>query len=83
MREVVGVLSLLDLGRFLRGNLGCNIFDLVGWNRIKVSKNIGAIAVVPVAPVVTSLKLNGLTSSSNLELSHTLGKKLLKSDVFL
>ena len=38
---------------------------LLGWNRIKVSENMGAIAVVPVVPVVTFLKLNGLT-----ELSH-------------
>ena len=27
-----------------------------GWNRVKVSENLGATAVVPVAPVDTSLK---------------------------
>ena len=26
-----------------------------GWNRVKVSKNLGATAAVPVAPVDTSL----------------------------
>ena len=28
-----------------------------GWNKVKVSKNLGATLVVPVAPVVTSLSL--------------------------
>ena len=28
-----------------------------GWNRVKVSENLGATAVAPVAPVVTSLRL--------------------------
>ena len=26
-----------------------------GWNRVKVSENLGATAVAPVAPVITSL----------------------------
>ena len=28
-----------------------------GWNRVKVSENLGATAVAPVAPAVTSLDL--------------------------
>jgi hypothetical protein len=31
-----------------------------GWNRVKVSENLGATAVAPVAPAVTSLILSSL-----------------------
>ena len=31
-----------------------------GWNRVKISENLDATAVVPVAPVDTSLKGSGL-----------------------
>ena len=35
----------------------------LGWNRVKVSENLGATAVAPVAPAVTSL--DGMCSSEH------------------
>ena len=34
------------------------------WDRVKVSENLGATAVTPVAPVVTSLRINRLCQRS-------------------
>ena len=37
----------------------------LGWNRVKVSENLGATAVTPVAPVDTSLQqLQGISDQS-------------------
>ena len=50
-------------GMYLRGNFWCYLCDCgqicpPGWNRVKVSRNLGATAVVPVAPVDTSLSVS-------------------------
>ena len=43
-----------------RENVSYNLCDgrqNIGWDRVKVSENLGATSVAPVAPVVTSLVL--------------------------
>ena len=62
---------------YLRGNFWCYLCDCgqirSPWNKVKVSDNLGATAVVPVAPVDTSLKDgydNVKLSSSNY---HVIG----------
>ena len=58
---VLIVSSLYKTHRDLRGNVWWDLYDggqnlsLCGWNRIKVSENLGATAVVPVASVDTFL----------------------------
>ena len=45
-REIIGAMSAMA-GRIAPS----------GWNRVKISENLGVTAVAPVAPVVTSLIL--------------------------
>ena len=40
----------------------------LGWNRVKVSENLGATTVVPVAPAVTSLIMNRLKYSKKFRI---------------
>ena len=51
----LGGFAVIPQGRNHREKFSCDLCD--GGDRVKVSENLGATAVVPVAPVDTSLNL--------------------------
>ena len=48
-----------------------------GWNRVKLSENLGATAVAPVAPVDTSLRVHMLGTSVDILLDSTRSTEIL------
>ena len=48
------------------------ICPLPGWDRVKVSENLGATVVAPVAPAVTSLGLSESSQEFTLHCVYTL-----------
>ena len=54
-----------------------------GWDRVKVSKNLGATAVAPVAPVDTSLHCIGKKANGKVIIGTKTSKKHSAFQVFI